>query len=101
MGFHVRRAIRVRNELRLWLRENCGVRLSYGKREIDHGKEVLGFDEVDDALVAYTFFGPDLLPDFVDSLDESISSEYVGNIASILADVAIDATDLVAGDESD
>jgi len=93
-----RRAGRIQNELRLWLRANYGALKSYSKPEIDLGREALGFAGVDDALVAYTFFGPDLVPGFVDSVETSISAEELDNIVSALSGSVGDLTDLL-GDE--
>ena len=64
-----RRVVRVRNEMRLWLRTNFGRRFSYSKREIDKGRQELGFNSADDAFVAYSLFGADLSPAKMGSLE--------------------------------
>lgn len=87
-----RRAGRIQNELRLWLRERYGVQDSYAKSEIDIGMESLGFRSLDDALIAYTFFGPDLVPGFLASLDTTFSPEDLTGVIDALnhdtADIA-------------
>jgi hypothetical protein len=93
-----RRARRIQNELRLWLRSKYGTLQSYSKFEIDRGREVPGFSGVEDALVAYTFFGPDLVPNFMDSVAQSIPAEELKGIVDALADGAGDLADLF-GDE--
>lgn len=68
------RARRVRDELRLWLRSRYGIRTAYSQAQIDRGARTLGLDGADDLMLAYTFFGGDLLPAGVDvaaSIDPS------------------------------
>ena len=62
MRFRKRRVGRIRDELRQWLRSRHGLRAKYSQLQIDAGREDLGFDGIDDALIAYTLFGPDLVP---------------------------------------
>ena len=91
-----RRALRIRDELRQWLRSRYGMRPNYTKGQIDDGREELGFDSVEDALVAYTLFGPDLVPAFVDSIELSIQVGEISDIIAAIADDTIALTDLLA-----
>lgn len=100
MKLRPQRVNRLRNELRLWLRDHYGRHLSYGKHEIDCAREALGFDDVDDAMIAYTFFGPDLMPDFLASLGQSLSPDELSELIDAVTDAAIDVADLVDGDLS-
>lgn len=93
-----RRAGRIKNELRLWLRSNYGTLQSYSKSEIDLGRQALGFGSVDDALVAYTFFGPDLVPNLMDSVELSIPAQELKAILEALENGVGDIADLF-GDE--
>lgn len=93
-----RRAGRIQNELRLWLRSKYGTLQSYSKSEIDLGREALGFSGVEDALIAYTVFGPDLVPNFMDSVELSIPAEELKDILDALANGVGDIADLF-GDE--
>ena len=63
--FRKRRVSRIRTELGLWLTQHYGSGSRYEKSQIDLGREELGFTALDDALVAYTFFGADLVPDYL------------------------------------
>lgn len=64
--FRKRRVARIRTELGLLLSQrHGGGGASYDKSQIDLGRQELGFDDLDDALVAYAFFGADLVPDFL------------------------------------
>jgi hypothetical protein len=78
--------------MRLWLRSRYGLRAEYSQEEIDKGREDLGFGGVEDALVAYTLFGGDLMPDLPFSADE------IGEILEVAADGAMDAADLLIDD---
>lgn len=91
-----RRAARIRDELRQWLRSRYGLRPDYTKDQIDGGREELGFDAVEDALVAYTLFGPDLVPGFMDSMDLSISIGEISEVIAAIADDTMDIADLLA-----
>lgn len=93
MKMSPRRAGRIQNELRLRLREKYGVLDAYSKLEIDSARETLGFRSVDDALVAYSLFGPDLVPGFLASVETSISAEELTD--------AIDALERGIGDIAD
>ncbi len=93
-----RRAGRIRDEMRLWLRSRHGVRAEYSKEEIDRGREDLGFGSVEDALIAYTLFGGDLMPAIMDSLESSVSVDQIATIVEALPDGILDATDLLADD---
>ena len=64
--FRKRRVSRIRTELGLWLSQQHGGGTRYEKAQIDRGRQELGFDSVDDALVAYTFFGANLVPDYLE-----------------------------------
>ncbi len=70
-----RRTARIRNELRLWLRARCGRRFFYTQRQIDIGREELGFRSADDAFIAYSLFGADLSPDILSALNVNTSIE--------------------------
>ena len=87
-----RRAERIRNEMRQWLRSHLGVRTQYSKAEIDSGREDLGFSSVEDALFAYTLFGGDLMPGFAESLNLSISPEDIHDLIEAACDGLFDAT---------
>lgn len=93
-----RRAARIRDEMRLWLRSRHGIRTQYSQKEIDKGREDLGFGSVEDALIAYTLFGGDLMPDFAASLDLPISAEEISDIVDAASDGVMDAADLLVGD---
>lgn len=93
-----RRTRRIRDDMRQWLRSRHGIRAGYAKEEIDLGREDLGFDSVEDAFIAYTLFGGDLMPEMVDSLDVSISADEIAGIVNAMPDDLFDATDLLVGD---
>lgn len=93
-----RRAWRIRDELRLWLRSRHGVRPQYSQEEIDRGREDLGFTGLEDALVAYTLFGGDLMPTVAESLSLPVSAEEISEIVDALSDAAIDTADLLIGE---
>lgn len=93
-----RRTRRIRDEMRQWLRSRHGIRAGYSKKEIDRGREDLGFDSVEDAFIAYTLFGGDLMPEMVDSLDASISADEIAAIVDAIPDELFDATDLLVDD---
>lgn len=78
-----RRFVRIRNELRLWLRAHCGHRLSYTQKEIDNGREELGFSSADDAFIAYSVFGADLAPTIIGNLDSTILAEEFSNLLAV------------------
>ena len=63
--FRKRRVSRIRTELGLWLAQKHGGSTRYEKMQIDRGREELGFSGVDDALVAYTFFGANFVPEYL------------------------------------
>ena len=86
--FRKGRVSRVRTELGLYLSQKFGSSKSYDKEQIDRGREELGFDSVSDALVAYTFFGSDLVPDF---LEVSGLAELQAEIESALDGLVDDA----------
>jgi hypothetical protein len=87
-----RRAGRIRDEMRLWLRSQYGLRAEYSQEEIDNGREDLGFSGVEDALVAYTLFGGDLMPDL------PLSAEEIGELLEAAADGVMDVADLLVDD---
>jgi len=93
-----RRVGRVRDELRQWLRSHHGLRTSYSKNEIDRGREDLGFGGIDDALVAYTLFGGDLMPGIADSLGLSVTAEQISEIIDAVSEGVVDTTELLAGE---
>ena len=70
-----RRTARIRNELRLWLRARYGRRFFYTQKQIDIGREELGFRSVDDAFIAYSLFGADLSPGILSALDVNTPME--------------------------
>lgn len=98
MKMSPRRTRRIRNELRVRHRSKYGTLQSYSKAEIDFGREVPGFGGVEDALVAYTFFGPDLVLSFTASVELPIPAEERNGILDALADGAGDIADLL-GDQ--
>lgn len=63
--FRRRRVARIRTELGLLLSQRHGGGANYEKSQIDLGRQELGFGGLDDALVAYAFFGADLIPDLL------------------------------------
>ncbi len=81
-----RRATRIRNELRLWLRSNFGHRISYAQKQIDIGREELGFRSADDALIAYSLFGADLSPNVLDALEPNLEMEDLDGLLTNIAD---------------
>ena len=85
-----RRASRIRTELGLWLSQNAGRSGRYSKLQIDRGREELGFTGLDDALVAYSLFGANLLPDF---LSLQGLSDYQAEIEAEI-DAVVDAAGL-------
>ena len=88
-----RRLARIRNEMRLWLRTHCGHRLSYSQKDIDNGREELGFKSVDDAFIAYSIFGADLAPTLMDDLEWTVFAEDFSELVAVGAGgtaVAID-----------
>lgn len=89
-----RRAGRIRDEMRLWLRSRHGLRTQYSQEEIDKGREDLGFGGAEDALVAYTLFGGDLMPGIAESLELPISAEEISDIVDAVSDGVMDATGL-------
>lgn len=98
MKMSPRRAGRIRDELRLWLRTRHGVRPQYSQEEIDRGREDLGFTGPEDALVAYTLFGGDLMPALGESLDLPVLAEEISEIVDAVSDAAADAADLLVGE---
>lgn len=99
MRFRKRRVRRIRDELRQWLRSRYGLRARYAQVQIDAGRQDLGFDGIDDALIAYTLFGPDLLPGFSDSLGLALSAEDFGDMMSIATEDLGGITEFFAGAE--
>jgi len=93
-----RRTGRIRDEMRLWLRSRHGIRAGYSQEAIDQGRQDLGFESVEDALVAYTLFGGDLTPGMVDSLGLSIPADEIAAIVGALPDSLLDATELLVDD---
>ena len=96
MKITTRRAARIRDELRLLLRSRHGIRMRYSREEIDRGREDLGFGSAEDALVAYTVFGGDLMPDIADSLGLSGAVDEIGELVEAISDSATDTTALLA-----
>ena len=92
------RARRIQNELRLWLRQQYGVLDTYSKSEIDLARHTLGFNSVDDALVAYSIFGPDLVPGFLASVETTISTEQLTDLVDALDQGIGDIADLLGDD---
>lgn len=86
--FRKRRVARIRTELGLLLSQRHGGGASYDKSQIDLGRQELGFDDLDDALVAYAFFGADLIPDF---LSLNGLAEFQAEIESALDAITDDA----------
>jgi len=78
--------------MRLWLRSRYGLRAEYSQEEIDNGREDLGFSGVEDALVAYTLFGGDLMPDL------PLSAEEISELLEAAADGIMDVADLLVDD---
>lgn len=99
MKIRKRRVIRIRDELRQWLRSRHGLRSQYSKQQIDAGREDLGFRSTDDVLVAYTLFGADLVPAFLDTSDLSVSAELINQILLTSGDGLTEAAEFIAGDE--
>ena len=99
MKLRKRRVGRIRDELRQWLRSRYGLRTQYSQQQIDEGREDLGFSGVEDALVAYCFFGSDLVPAFSDSLGLTLSAEEINDIVSMAMESLTDVADFIAGDE--
>ena len=97
--FRKRRVLRIRDELRQWLRSRFGVRTQYSQQQIDAGREDLGFDSVDDTLIAYTLFGADLVPAFSDSLGLAFSAEELRGLVTSAAGSLAEVADLLAGSE--
>ena len=94
MKFRKRRVQRVRDELRQWLRSRHGVHTSYTKAQVDAGREELGFTGADDALIAYSLFGSDFLPDLMQSGALSAT-----DLAGLTAEVLGGSDELLFGDE--
>ena len=99
MKLRKRRVARIRDELRQWLRSRYGLRAQYAQRQIDLGREELGFSGSDDALVAYTLFGADLVPALSDSVSLALSADDVHAIVSMATDCMGEITDFVAGSD--
>jgi len=99
MKIRKRRVIRIRDELRQWLRSRHGLRSQYSKQQIDAGREALGFGSTDDVLVAYTLFGADLVPAFLDASELSVSAELINQILSASADGLTEVAEFIAGGE--
>jgi hypothetical protein len=93
-----RRIRRIRDEMRLWLRSRHGFRAGYSQREIDRGREDLGFGSIEDTLIAYTLFGGDLMPELLDSLELGISADEIAAIVAVAPDGLFDPTDLLVED---
>lgn len=99
MRFRKRRIRRIRDELRQWLRSRYGLRARYSQVQIDAGRQDLGFDSIDDALIAYTLFGPDLVPAFSDSLGLALSTEEFNDMMSIATEDLGEVTEFFTGGE--
>lgn len=99
MKIRKRRVIRIRDELRQWLRSRHGLRSQYSKEQIDAGREDLGFRSTDDVLVAYTLFGADLVPAFLDTSDISVSAELINQILLTSGDGLAEAAEFIGGGE--
>lgn len=84
--------------MRLWLRSRHGVRAGYSQEVIDQGRHDLGFDSVEDGLVAYTLFGGDLMPGMLDSLPLSVTADEIAAIIGTAPDGLLDAVDLLVDD---
>lgn len=97
MKIRKRRVIRIRDELRQWLRSRHGLRLQYTKQQIDAGREDLGFSSTDDVLVAYTLFGADLVPAFLEASELPISAELIDQIMAASADGLTEVAEFIAG----
>lgn len=80
--------------MRLWLRAHCGHRLSYTQKEIDNGREELGFSGADDAFIAYSIFGADLAPTVIGNPDATILAEEFSNLLAVGAGDSAVAIDL-------
>jgi len=93
-----RRAGRIRDEMRQWLRSHHGMHTSYSQDKIDQGREDMGFGSDEDALFAYTLFGGDLMPGMVESLDSAIPPEAIADILEAASDFVFDAADLCIDD---
>ncbi len=87
--FRKRRVARIRTELGLLLSQHHGGGANYDKSQIDLGRQELGFDDLDDALVAYAFFGADLIPDF---LTLNGLADFQAEIESALDSITDDAS---------
>jgi hypothetical protein len=98
MKISPRRAARIRDEMRLWLRNRHGIRTTYSKSEIDAGREDLGFAGADDALIAYTLFGGELMPDMLDTIDLPVSPDDIAAIIEVASDSGLDAAEWLAED---
>jgi hypothetical protein len=98
MKISPRRAARIRDEMRLWLRSRHGIQAAYSKQEIDHGREDLGFGGADDALIAYTLFGGELMPDMADSLGILVSPDDIAAIIEATSDGVLNATEWLVED---
>lgn len=92
------RTRRIRDEMRLWLRSRHGIRVGYAKDDIDRGREDLGFSSVEDAVIAYTLFGADLMPDMVDSLELTLAADDIAAIFAASPGGLFEATDLLVDD---
>ncbi len=99
MKFRKRWVRRIRDELRQWLRSRYGLRARYAQVQIDAGRQDLGFDGIDDALIAYTLFGSDLVPAFSDSLGPALSTEDIDDMMSLVAEGLGGITEFLAGAE--
>ena len=99
MKIRKRRVIRIRDELRQWLRSRHGLRSQYSKQQIDAGREDLGFSSTDDVLVAYTLFGAGLVPAFLDASELSVSAKMIDQILSASADGLTEVAEFIAGGE--
>lgn len=98
MKIRPRRARRIQDEMRLWLGSSLGVRAAYSREEIDQGREELGFNSVEDMLVAYTLFGGDLMPGVAESLGISVEAGEIGTILEAASGAAAEATALLIDD---
>ena len=93
-----KRTRRIRDEMRLWLRSHHGIRTGYPQDAIDQGREDLGFSGVEDALIAYTLFGGDLMPGMVELLDLDVSANEIAAIVEALPGDLADVVDLLGGE---
>lgn len=98
MKLSPRRVARIRNELRAWLRTRHGIRRGYVREQIDLGREELGFRSTDDALIAYTFFGPDLLPGIAGEPEFLLSEHDITALAELSLDGDLDLSQLFVDD---